>query len=284
MPKNIAEFNYIFNEYLLGYFFGDKRNFEGDPSIMIRNLYNIMPYRGVLDIKDLEFLSDMGYSNFLVSKNLMSSSFINNGKIFIEVDFDFAKLFSSFVEKEVLENYLLSDISHNYMVYHVNPYKIYLENRDSFNINISNLFHLIDLTDKIEYRFADEYFEMPVYKEVKILGPLEESTDGLLEHQKSLAKFMKLNLPEKFDTTIFEDLRTVSLWDATGNKLIDEYLRTTFLMLTLISNSVNVKLKLLNRHLVAHLSNILDELEVYSNNNSEFKKALQDYRSYINQN
>ena len=283
-PKNISEFNFILNEYIFGYFFGDKRNFEGDPSIMIRNLNTVIPYNGALYRKDLPFLTGMGYNKFLVDKRFLgNSSFIYNNSIFVEVDFEFSKLFSTYVAKEALDDYLLSNISNNYIVYHVNPYHLFLDNLESFNINISNLFHLLDLNDKVEFRFADESFEMPVVRELEIRESTP-STDNLFDYQYNLSKFMKLDLPENFDLTYFEDLRTISLWDSTGNKLIDEYLRTSFLMLTLLSNSINIKIKLLNKHLVAHLSKILDELDVYSNSNHEFKKAISDYRSYINQN
>lgn len=282
-PRNISEFNFIFNEYLLGYFFGDKRNFEGDPSIMIKNLNNLMPYSGVLNKKDFEFVKGMGYSNFFLDKKVLGdNSFIYNSDIFAVVDFDFSNLFSGFVDKDLLDKYLIQNISCNYMVYYVNPYSLFLDNQDSFNINLSNLFHLIDLTDKIEYRFADEYFEMPVIKDLNLFE-MTTNSDKLLPYQINLSKFMKLDLPQNFDLSIFDDLRNVSLWDSTGNKLIDEYLRTSFLMLTLLSNSINSKINLLNKHLVAHLSNVLDELEVYSNNNQEFKKTIQEYRSYINQ-
>lgn len=281
--RSISEFNYILNEYLLGYFFGDKRNFEGDPSIMIKNLITVCPYNGILRKEDIEFLSGMGYSNFLTDKKVLpKSSFIFNDNIFIEVDYNFSNLFSTFVDKEVLDKYLLDEISNNYMIYHINAYNLYLNNLDSFNINASNLFHLFDLTDKVEFRFADEFFEMPVSKELH-LHDFESSKSELVPYQQKLAKFMKLDLPQNLDLTLFDDLRTVSLWDSTGNRLIDEYLRTSFLMLTLLSSSINSKINLLNRHLVAHLTTILNELEGYSKNNPDLKQAIQDYSSYINQ-
>lgn len=281
--RSISEFNFILNEYLLGYFFGDKRNFEGDPSIMIKNLNTISPYLGLLEKKDIEFLSGMGYSNFLVDKKLFSkSSYINNNNLYISVDYDFSKLFSSFVDKEVLDQYLLHDISSNYMVYHINAYSLFLIISESFNINVSNLFHLIDLTDKVEFKFADDYFEMPVSKDIVLLDVPSEENE-LLKYQDKLAQFMKLDLPQSIDLTMFDDLRTVSLWDSTGNKLIDEYLRTSFLMLTLLSNSINRKINLLNKHLVAHLATILNELEVYSKNNQDLKNAINEYLEYINQ-
>ena len=282
-PRNISEFNLILNEYLLGFYFGDKRNFEGDPSILIKDLVNIAPYSGKLSLEEYKFLKGLGYSSFLLDKNFLGEdSVIYDNSILIKVDSEFSNLFSSYVEKDVLDSYLLSDISNNFMVYHINPYKFYLNNPESFIINASNLFHLIDLTDKVEYRLADEAFEMPVKKDFKF----EKSNnieDDLHNVQYNLAQFMKLDLPENFDLAIFEDLRTVSLWEGTGNKLIDAYLRTSFLMITLLSNSINLKINLLNKHLVAHLSIILDELESYSNSNKEFKKAIQDYRSFINQ-
>lgn len=281
--RNISEFNFILNEYLLGYFFGDKRNFEGDPSIMIKNLETVLPYSGRLRKEDIPFLNGMGYRNIFVDKSVLgSSSYILNSNIFIELDYDFSKLFSEFVEKDVLENYIMGSISNNYMVYHVNPYKLFLENRESFNINISNMFHLFDLTDKVEFRFADEYFEMPIFKELKLIESPKNSEELFLS-QTELARFMQLDLPENLDMTLFDDLRTVSLWDSTGNHLIDEYLRTSFLMLTLLSNSINSKINLLSKHLVAHLSVILDELEGYSKNNPELKSAINQYRSYLNQ-
>jgi hypothetical protein len=282
-PKNVSEFNFIFNEYLLGYFFGDKRNFEGDPSIMIKNLSNIMPYSGIMRSGCLPFLKEMGYSNFFINKAALGdSSFIYNSDIFVAVDFNFSDLFTGFVDKELLNTYILQDISYNYMVYYVNPYSLFIHNPESFNINTSNLFHLIDLTDKIEYKFADEYFEMPVKKEL-VLSENLVATDNLLPYQIDLSRYMMLELPESFDLSLFDDLRNVSLWDSTGNKLIDEYLRTSFLMLTLLSNSISTKINLLNRHLVAHISSVLDELEVYTSSNLEFKKSIQNYRSYINQ-
>jgi hypothetical protein len=282
--RNISEFNFILNEYLLGYYFGDKRNFEGDPSIMIKNLESVLPYNGKLKKEDIEFLNGMGYKNIFVDKSILgSSSYIFNSNIFIELDYDFSKLFSEFVEKEYLENYILSTISNNYMVYHVNPYKLFLENRESFNINISNMFHLFDLTDKVEFRFADEYFEMPIHKDLKLVE-VTKSYEELFLIQEKLASFMELELPQDLDMTLFDDLRTVSLWDSTGNNLIDEYLRTSFLMLTLLSNSINSKINVLNKHLAAHLSVILDELGDYSKNNPDFQNAINEYRSYINQN
>jgi hypothetical protein len=281
--RSISEFNFILNEYLLGYFFGDKRNFEGDPSIMIKNLVSVNPYNGIMSRTDVSFLSGMGYSNFLVDKNLLpNSSYIFDNNIFISVDYNFSHLFSSFVDKEVLDSYLLTNISDNYMVYHINAYNLYLNNLESFNINVSNLFHLLDLTDKVEFRFADEFFEMPVSKEIMLLDMSSEESD-LFKYQDKLAQFMKLDLPQSIDLTMFDDLRTVSLWESTGNRLIDEYLRTSFLMLTLLSNSINSKINLLNKHLVAHLASILNELEVYSKNNQDLKISISEYLGYINQ-
>jgi hypothetical protein len=282
--RSISEFNFIFNEYLVGYYFGDKRNFEGDPSIMIKNLVNIAPFSGTLSLKDVEFLKGLGYSTFLVSSDfLKDSSYIYNGSIFLEVDFSFKKLFNTFLEKSELDNYILHRISNNYLLYHINPYELFLSNPESFNINASNLFHLLDLTDKIEFRFADEYFEMPVLKELSLLKYNNISKTELSSLQDKLANFMKLELPQDMDLSMFEEYKTASLWDSTGNSLIDEYLRTSFLMLTLLSSSIENKLDLLNKHLVVHLTTILDELENYSKSNQNLKEAIESYKEYINQ-
>lgn len=284
LPRNISEFSLILNEYLIGYHFGDKRNFEGDPSIMVRDLVSIFPYKGAVSKKsDLDFLeSELGYKNFLLSKEYLPESYLHNSNFFIQVDFEFSKLFTTFVSKESLESYLLGSISSNYMLYYVNPYNIFRDNSDTFTLNFSNLFHLLDLSTSLEFKFFSESFDMPIYRDIKLIESLISEND-LLKRQKDLARFVKIELPSSLDLSIYEEYRVSPLWESTGNALIDEYLKTSFLMLTLLSSSIESKINLLNKPLINYLSAILDELSKYSKSNLEFNEALLEYRSYINQ-
>jgi len=103
--------------------------------------------------------------------------------------------------------------------------------------------------------------------------------------QKDLEKFLKPsfidNLEQMVATT--EDYKNIPLWQGTGNKLVDEYLRFTYLMLTLLSFSIHGKINLLNKGFSNYLIGIINELKVYSDDNVEFKETLERFSDYINQ-
>jgi hypothetical protein len=67
LSQECFEFNAILNEYLLGFYFGSKKNFEGDNSVMVKNLVSYLPYNGKLVLNDLEKLSQLNYRNILFS-------------------------------------------------------------------------------------------------------------------------------------------------------------------------------------------------------------------------
>ena len=289
LSQESFEFNSILNEYLLGFYFGSKKNFEGDDSVMIKNLINYLPFRGRLVLSDLDKLSQLNYKNIFVdSDQIKGSSFITNGTNFTSLDLKFKALFSSFISKESLNMYLQESLGKSYLVYYVNCYDIYTQNSKEYGVNMSNVLHLMDLTDSIEYRFAEESFDMPVYKDLNGLSGLDLPYDSFYA-SKELYKLQK-NLSGLVDTdgrpldiSVVDDLRSVALWESTTSSEVNEYLRYNFILLSLLSHSIDGKINLPNSSIKVNVSTLLNELDSYSNLDKKLKSAIEDYSSFINQ-
>lgn len=61
MPVEVVENQIILNEYALGYYFGARQGFEGEPSIMIKDLYGLVPTMLVINDEVLTTLGELGY-------------------------------------------------------------------------------------------------------------------------------------------------------------------------------------------------------------------------------
>lgn len=61
MPVEIVENQIILNEYALGYYFGARQGFEGEPSIMIKDLYGLVPTMLMINDEVLTTLGELGY-------------------------------------------------------------------------------------------------------------------------------------------------------------------------------------------------------------------------------
>jgi len=61
ISTEFAQKQIILNEYALGYYFGKKGGFEGDPSIMIQNLSGFFPPGLAIDEPLLTLINDLGY-------------------------------------------------------------------------------------------------------------------------------------------------------------------------------------------------------------------------------
>lgn len=61
LPKNIIESQIVLNEYGIGYYLGSTQGFEGEPSIMLRDISGFLPSYFSLDVNVLKTLDDFGY-------------------------------------------------------------------------------------------------------------------------------------------------------------------------------------------------------------------------------
>jgi hypothetical protein len=290
LSQECFEFNAILNEYLLGFYFGSKKNFEGDNSVMVKNLVSYLPYNGKLVLNDLEKLSQLNYRNIFVdSQYIKGTSFISNNTNFTCLDTKFKALFGTFISKESLDGYLTSEIGKSYLVYYVNCFDIFIQNPQEYSVNMSNVLHLMDLTDSVEYRFAEESFDMPVYKDLNTLTSLSDtyesqySSKELYEVQKALSKLVDLKDSSTIDLAVADELRSVALWESTTSEVVNDYLRYNFILLSLLSHSIDAKLDLLNLATKTNVSSLLKELDVYSKDSEKLKSVIESYSSFINQ-
>jgi len=288
LNTNVQEFNTILSEYVVGYYFGEHRNFEGDKSIMIKNLINFYPYSGSISRKNYDKLTEMGYRNFFIDKsNLFSGTFIyNNQSTFIQCDSAIKSLLSGLLDKFTFDSFISSSISSNYEVFYLNLYSSFLHNKEEFMLNFSTLIHFMDHTDLIEYRFIDESFEMPVEKDLKKVifhNELEKNNESEFYNiSNKLSKFIN-HLKVTPEDMHNDDFKNTALWEGTSSQTVNDYLKFNFLVLSLISHNVDSKIVVLKDKLKNHLLNLIDELELYSIQDKELEEALKEYRSYIKQ-
>jgi hypothetical protein len=293
LDGGVFEFNSILNEYLLGYLFGSKKNFEGDPSIMIRNLVNYFPYDGKVTLDTLKEAENFGYKNILIDSNCLSGgSFVFSGVSFTKLDLAFGEVFRDFITKDRLDSFLKKDLATDYQTYYLNLYNCYSENPAEFLINLSNVIHLLDLSEFVDYKFADESFEMPVEKDLKSvsistisdLSARNYNSEKLLSIQKDLSSFIKLDRTTQIDGLELDDFKTIPLWESTTSEEVNSYLKYCFIILSLLSRSVDTKLYLLGSQVKPQLTSFLKELENYSDNEKDLKRVLDTYSSFINHN
>lgn len=289
MGENVFEFNSILNEYLEGYLFGSKKNFEGDSSIMIKDLNNYHPFRSQFIKKDIELFKSLGYRKVFIDSSLFNdSSFIYSSLVFVSLNLSFKDIFTSFINKETLENFLNKDISKSYEVLYLSLYDIFLVHPEEFLINISNTLHILDLTDRIEYRFADESFEMPVKKDLNSLLDKNLTYSSFYEHkelyeaQKALGSHL-ITLEGDPNAAEFEEFRAAPIWEVTSSDKVNDYLRINFIIMTLLSYSIDSKLKLLNDDQKSHLSVFLKEVENYSKTDKTLTSVIENLNSIFNQ-
>ena len=61
LPVELVEKQIILNEYALGYYFGAKQGFEGEPSILIKDVEGFVPTLGVVNSNVLKVLQQLDY-------------------------------------------------------------------------------------------------------------------------------------------------------------------------------------------------------------------------------
>ncbi len=82
IPRQIAEEQIALNEYGLGYYFGSRHGFEGEPSIMIKNIQGFFPPELAVNDELAGTLSDFGYRWFLAEETCLPDDADRNSCIF----------------------------------------------------------------------------------------------------------------------------------------------------------------------------------------------------------
>jgi predicted glycosyl hydrolase (DUF1957 family) len=82
IPQQLVEEQITLNEYGLGYYFGSKHGFEGEPSIMIKNIQGFFPPELAVNNELAQTLSDFGYRWFLAEETCLPDDADENSCIF----------------------------------------------------------------------------------------------------------------------------------------------------------------------------------------------------------
>ncbi len=74
----VAEKQIILNEYALGYYFGKRNGFEGEPSILIKNLNGFFPPELAVNEQLVRLADDLGYKWLLADETALPNSVLNS--------------------------------------------------------------------------------------------------------------------------------------------------------------------------------------------------------------
>ena len=296
MSEDLLEVNSLLNEYLISYLFGELKTFEGERAVVGKNLITFTPFKNVMSLQDISTLNNFGYHNFILSNEVCRRTFISNGDIFISLKDSVSNLFGGFIDLKTFKEWFDASIATNdYELINIPLYTLFKSYKETFKVNLVSFFHLLDHQPEVEYAFVEESFMLPITKdiadnfsEVSVKDYFLENFKldrELLDIQEKLSLYIKPSLLNDFER-IFEnndDFRNIPLWETSGNKLVDGYLKFTYLMLTLLSFSIHGKINLLNKGFLTHISSIINELKVYSTGVDGFTEVLNDYSEFINQ-
>ena len=82
LPQQLVEEQVSLNEYGLGYYFGSRQGFEGEPSIMIKNIQGFFPPELAVNNDLVDTLSDFGYKWFLSERTALTNDVSSKDNVF----------------------------------------------------------------------------------------------------------------------------------------------------------------------------------------------------------
>lgn len=88
IPQKVVEEEIVLNEYGLGYYFGSTQGFEGEPSVLIKNIHGFFPPELAVNQNLIETLSSFGYKWVLCEKTALIPGFKGEGSVFSVKDTD----------------------------------------------------------------------------------------------------------------------------------------------------------------------------------------------------
>jgi hypothetical protein len=105
LPENIVESQIILNEYGLGYYFGSTQGFEGDPSVVLKDIDGFVSSSSFVDDTVIKILNDLGYKWVAIENEGQRSGIFgaDNCKIKIVNTLDMFNISSGNMQKYVNE-------------------------------------------------------------------------------------------------------------------------------------------------------------------------------------
>ena len=275
LPEKIIESQFILNEYGIGYYLGSRQGFEGEPSIMLRDVTGFLPvFNDLVDEGVLKVLLDFDYSWFAIkNSNLKENLFeIDTGNRVIKgvnaVD-DLNNLIlnllnneNSYIDSQSLDKHIFEEVNavlgriysddNNRAIVVLGSWN----NNVDLNINYKNLFRAYEAVlntlskmfeqvknvgDVLKYKYKLKKYSVSDYlKEMINITNDEGINFGCTEEMcKKIIKLNSNNVPISNIDINSSDLSAIKLWDLEHiNTLNYSYILNNTCMLMIISRLV----------------------------------------------
>ena len=281
--ENLITSDFLYSEYFNGFSFGDKRDFEGDPVLMLKNCTTAFFNQGKPTEQSLEAFKLLGYSRLFVDKNLINNFTIYHSLRMIPADLSLNNMFKEFITSDSVINFL----HHNFSpILYLNVFDTYLHNKENFDSNFGNLIYLLDRNNPEIWKLVDlddENIEYSRNLNSDILYELQTqnmNNKDISTLKNNLSVFLKL---ETSYLDSLEDFKNIAIWKKSGNTQVDAQNMFNLLLMTLLSEMINRENLLLNNHLTSHVNDIINRLEVMGSSSKEFISLISTFKDKINQ-
>lgn len=285
IPSNSKEVlitsDFLYSEYFNGYSFGDKRDFEGDPVLMLKNCTTSFFNNGKPSERSLEAFNLLGYSRTFVDKRIINNFTVYRNIKMIPIDLSLNSLFNEFITSESVINFLNNSYSN---VLYINIFSTFLHNKDNFDSNFGNLIYFLDRNNPDLWKLVDLDDENIDYSKNLPTAALEAfqtvtaPNTELEDCKNQLVDYLKVD-NSYLDS--LENLKNIAIWKKSGNLNVDNQNMFNLLLMTLMSDLIDRKNLLLNNTLNLHVNGVLDTLKVMGVSSKEFIKVILDYTSKI---
>ena len=281
--ENLITSDFLYSEYFNGFSFGDKRDFEGDPVLMLKNCTTAFFNQGKPTEQSLEAFNLLGYSRLFVDKNLINNFTIYHSLRMIPVDLSLNNMFKEFITSDSVINFL----HHNFSpILYLNVFDTYIHNKENFDSNFGNLIYLLDRNNPEIWKLVDlddENIEYSRNLNSDVLYELQTqnmNNKDISTLKNNLSVFLKL---ETSYLDSLEDFKNIAIWKKSGNTQVDAQNMFNLLLMTLLSEMINRENLLLNNHLTSHVNDIINRLEVMGSSSKEFISLISTFKDKINQ-
>jgi hypothetical protein len=281
--ENLITSDFLYSEYFNGFSFGDKRDFEGDPVLMLKNCTTAFFNQGKPTEQSLEAFKLLGYSRLFVDKNLITNFTIYHSLRMIPADLSLSTMFKEFITSDSVINFLQHSFS---PVLYLNVFDTYIHTKENFDSNFGNLIYLLDRNNPEIWKLVDlddENIEYSKNLNSEILYELHTenmNNSDISALKNNLSVFLKL---ETSYLGSLEDFKNIAIWKKSGNAQVDAQNMFNLLLMTILSEMINRENLLLNNHLSSHVNDIINRLEVMGSSSKEFISLISTLKDKINQ-
>lgn len=279
--ESILAYDYLFSEYYLAFNFGEKRNFEGDPSLMLRNTYSAFFSNLRISNASLNSSKLLNYTRIFVDSSIVENYSFYKGTQLIPLSKKIGNILRNFVTNEAVLSFLRED-THD--IYFINLHETFSLGIYDLDINFSNLLYFLDKNTNINYTFIDPLDENVVFERTlssSVLEMLEERVDvdrDLNELKASLTH----HLIHHSDTIDSQDFMSVSIWGGSSNEIVNRINLFNLHLLILTSDIILRRNLLLNPKVKVACDNLIDGLLSSEFCNSELSSKLSKLKDKIN--